>query len=67
MATSFKYVQGDTGPQIKLTLTLQLTVKPSSSGGLTTLTKRRVLTRARLKSFAAPVYVKLSTTCSNLK
>ena len=36
MATSFKYVQGDTGPQIKLTLT------EDDTGALTDLTAATV-------------------------
>ena len=38
MATSFKYVQGDTGPQIKLTLT------QSDTGTPTDLTLRATVT-----------------------
>ena len=35
MATSFKYVQGDTGPQIKLTLTQSDTGTPTDLAGAT--------------------------------
>ena len=35
MATSFKYVQGDTGPQIKLTLTEDDTGGPTDLAGAT--------------------------------